>query len=110
MKKVCKIHGLFEFKERLDGSSRCRQCLIDAVSRRRRKLKLLAVDYKGGKCSVCGYKKCVDALEFHHLDPSKKDFGIGSGITKAWSKIKKELDKCELLCSNCHKELHSIPL
>lgn len=68
----------------------------------------MAVEYKGGKCSVCGYDRCADALEFHHLDPSQKDFGISSkGYTRSWDKVKEELDKCILVCSNCHREIHS---
>ena len=50
----------------------------------------------------------TDALEFHHLDPSQKDFGISSkGYTRSWDKVKEELDKCILVCSNCHREIHS---
>lgn len=77
------------------------------VTKRRKKLKLLAVAYKGGKCERCGYNKYVGALEFHHINPSQKDFGFSSkGITLSWEKMKKELDKCMLLCSNCHSEVH----
>lgn len=64
------------------------------------------VDYKGGACSICGYDKCISALEFHHLDPSKKDFGISNNIRTFNNKVKQELDKCIMVCSNCHKELH----
>lgn len=78
-----------------------------AVSNRRRKLKQLAVEYKGGKCQKCGYDKFVGALEFHHLNPAKKDFSIShDGHTMSWERLKIELDKCILLCSNCHKEEH----
>lgn len=69
-------------------------------------MKLKAVAYLGGKCNRCGYNKCVRALSFHHKDPSKKDFKFGSGAPKKWETIKKELDKCELLCANCHAEEH----
>jgi len=68
----------------------------------------MAIEYKGGKCSICGYGKCKDALEFHHLDSSKKDFGVSkSGLTRSWLRIKKEIDKCILVCANCHRELHN---
>lgn len=77
------------------------------VSAWRRRLKQKAVDYKGGKCERCNYNKCIAALEFHHTDPEKKDFSISSGgHTRAWDKVKEELDKCILVCSNCHKEIH----
>ena len=78
------------------------------VDRRRKALKQKAVDYKGGCCNICSYSKCIQALEFHHLDPGQKDFGISSsGTTKSWKRIKDELDKCVMLCSNCHKEVHA---
>ena len=77
------------------------------VSKKRKRLKEQAVEYKGGRCEQCGYNTCLSALEFHHLDTSKKDFGIAAnGYTRSWSKLKDELDKCILVCSNCHKEIH----
>ena len=67
----------------------------------------MAVEYKGGKCVRCGYKKCVRALEFHHLDPDGKDFPVSSrGACKSWERIKEELGKCILVCANCHAEIH----
>jgi hypothetical protein len=79
------------------------QCVIDW--RKRKKIEL--VKYKGGKCERCGYDKCMDALSFHHLDPSQKDFGI-SRKSYSIERLKKEVDKCILVCSNCHIELHYI--
>jgi len=85
-----------------------RDALIKAVAKRRKKLKILGVEYKGGRCQVCKYSKCIDALEFHHIDSSKKEFGIGDkGYTRSWDKVRKELDKCVLLCANCHREIES---
>ena len=72
----------------------------------RQKLKEKAIDYKGGCCQKCGYDRCNSALEFHHLDPNEKDFGIGSYSVLAWEKIKPELDKCIMVCANCHREIH----
>lgn len=78
-----------------------------ALQRRRQKIKQKALDYKGGGCQVCGYNRCARALEFHHLDPSQKDFGLGQkGYARSWDAVKIELDKCILLCSNCHAEEH----
>lgn len=71
--------------------------------RRRAKIKL--VEYKGGKCERCGYDKCIKALEFHHLNPKEKDFTI-SGKSWSFERLKKEVDKCILVCSNCHSEIH----
>ena len=85
-----------------------REALIKAVAKRRKKVKELAVEYKGGKCQLCDYSKCIDALEFHHLDSSKKEFGIGDkGYTRSWNKVRNELDKCIILCANCHREIAS---
>lgn len=85
-----------------------REYLIMAVARRRKRLRELAVEYKGGKCTFCGYNRCLNALDFHHLDAKKKEFGISKdGITRSWEKNKKELEKCILVCSNCHREIHA---
>lgn len=78
----------------------------DRVKKFRINLKKKAVDYKGGVCEKCGYNKCVWALEFHHKNPNEKDFQISKYGYLAWSLIEKELDKCILVCANCHRELH----
>ena len=82
---------------------RCNSCVVKR-SRHRRKEK--AVDYLGGKCVRCGYDACIAALQFHHKDCEEKDFNISHTIIKRWSDLKEELDKCELLCANCHAEEH----
>ena len=85
-----------------------RQYILKAVQRRREKVRLMTVSYKGGRCQVCGYDRCIEALEFHHLDPTQKDFGIShKGYTRSWEKVKEEVDKCILLCANCHREVHA---
>lgn len=105
--KECKHHGKTEFVRRVDGRYRCKKCAVESVQKRRNKLKELAVEYKGGKCQCCGYNKCICALEFHHLNGEEKEFSISAnGYTRKWETVKKELDKCILLCSNCHKEVH----
>lgn len=74
-----------------------------------RELKRKAVTYKGGKCEICGYSKCLAALTFHHILPEDKSFNISHVLRiLPWKLIKKELDKCFLLCANCHCEIHSI--
>lgn len=78
-----------------------------AVVKRRKKLKDMAIEYGGGKCQVCGYDRCKRALSFHHKEPSQKDFGLSSrGLTRSWEKTKIEIDKCILVCANCHMEIH----
>lgn len=77
----------------------------DSVVSWRKRTKIKLVEYKGGKCEKCGYDKFLQALEFHHLDPKEKDFTI-SGKSWSFEKLKTEVDKCILLCSNCHIEIH----
>ena len=77
------------------------------ISALRRAMKNQAVKELGGECEICGYNKCVDALEFHHEDPRQKEFKLGSGNTMSWKEYKAEALKCKLVCSNCHKEIHS---
>lgn len=78
--------------------------LKDKVARYRIERKYASVQLLGGKCSRCGYNKCYRALQFHHIDPSKKLFGLCDGHTRSWEKHKEELMKCILLCANCHAE------
>ena len=78
------------------------------VSERRRKLKRMGVELKGGKCQICGYCKCIGALDFHHIGEGSKSFDLSSrGLTRSWSRIKEEIDKCVLVCANCHREIHA---
>lgn len=79
----------------------------NAVAKRRKKLKQMVVEYKGGKCILCGYYKYAGAFDLHHTGDSKKEFGLSaSGLTRSWKRIKKEADKCILVCANCHREIH----
>ena len=88
-------------KDRRKYSDRA-EYLIKAVSKRRKKLKDMSIAYKGGKCHFCGYNKCQEAFDFHHL--GKKSFGLGQdGLTRSWDRTKKELDRCILVCANCHR-------
>jgi len=85
-----------------------REYIIKAVDKRRKLLKKKAVDYKGGRCISCGYDRCIQALEFHHVDLAKKDFGVSAkGYTRSWKKVQQELDRCILVCANCHREIHA---
>lgn len=74
--------------------------------RKRRKENL--INLFGGKCSLCGYNKCNEALEFHHINPDKKIYGLSSGgnCHKIEDDIA-EAKKCILVCANCHREIHS---
>jgi 5-methylcytosine-specific restriction endonuclease McrA len=75
------------------------------AQQRRQALRARALEYKGGKCVICGYDKCPAAMDMHHISDLSKEFNISSRMT-SWERIKKELDKCELLCSRCHREVH----
>jgi hypothetical protein len=86
--------------------SACRECLRKRTFDRHVTFKLNCVNYRGGKCEKCGYNKCISALDFHHKNPEEKDYDISSFRHKHWSLVKPELDKCDLLCRNCHAELH----
>jgi len=92
--------------KQLQGKNRTR-CNSCNTKIRRYRTKLKAIEYLGGKCNRCGYDKHPSALEFHHKNPAEKEFTIGNVANRAWDIIIKELDKCELICSNCHNIEHS---
>lgn len=83
-----------------------RQHNYQNVKTYRQQLKIKAIAYKGGKCVKCGYDKCVRSMDFHHRNPDEKEFSISQYSNFGWERIKKELDKCDLLCRNCHGEAH----
>jgi hypothetical protein len=68
-------------------------------------MKARIVEACGGKCSVCGYDKCITALEFHHPTDDKEG-GISEMLFKRFEVVLKEAKKCELLCCRCHREAH----
>lgn len=112
--KKCLSCGQFILASKKYCSDECRQMnrnslghinrSIYVISWRKR-TKLRAIEYLGGRCQICGYGKSTRALVFHHKNPSEKDFSI-SRVSKSWSTIQAELDKCILLCANCHAEAH----
>lgn len=88
-------------------SGLCKSCILESNTKRRQLVKQKCVDYLGGKCFKCGYNKCIAALEFHHLDPTEKDKDYVNNRLM-FDKLKPELDKCVLLCANCHREEHHL--
>lgn len=78
-----------------------------SVLNSRHRQKERAVYIMGGKCQICGYDKCNRALAFHHINPEEKEFQISIAQTKSWEKVKQELQKCILVCHNCHEEIHA---
>jgi len=85
----------------------CKTCRTEYATNRRQEIKLKAIEYKGGKCEDCdeSYDPCV--YDFHHLDPSEKEIAFGSSGGMSFDKLKPELDKCVLLCANCHRIRHA---
>lgn len=105
--KTKPIDEFYNRRNKKGNSPYCKPCTNIQVIDRQRTLKQLAINYKGGCCEKCGYNKYNGALEFHHLDPIQKDFTIANlKLTTFNETIKKELDKCILVCSNCHREIH----
>lgn len=102
----CPQHGATKHVVDKRGSYRCRRCRAEAVVRRRRKVKILVAE-AGGRCSICGYDRHVAALEFHHLDPNEKEFTLARRGAHSIGKLRAEVSKCVLLCSNCHAEVEA---
>jgi hypothetical protein len=103
--KTCHVEGESNFYKTMRWY--CKKCWnIKTARRTKDNVRVLKEEY-GGKCSKCGYDKCMDALQFHHLDPSKKEFSLGQKRQFTLSVLRKELEKCILVCANCHAEIHS---
>lgn len=102
MIKNCFKHGETEF-----GKYGCKKCNYEFLDNARRRYKHLLIEYKGSICEKCGKKFRDEVFDFHHVNPKEKEFGIGSFKVLNLEKLKKEADKCMLLCSNCHRELHA---
>jgi len=110
--KCSLVKPVEDFYKRTDRPDRtyseCKDCLNARSLNRKRELKFRAVEYKGGKCEKCGYNSYLGALEFHHTDPSEKDFHLSTKTRVVFDDaIRQELDKCSLLCANCHREEHA---
>ena len=104
----CGHHGLTKFVLEGRGYFRCMKCRRVRVSEWRRRLKRRLVEEAGGACIICGYDRCVAALQFHHLDPGTKRFALSrESVTRSFAEAQEEAGKCVLLCSNCHAEVES---
>ena len=104
----CKItQELKNFYKRKRGGYKnwCKKCLIEYNPIINYKNKIKAIEYKGGQCSICGYNKCYWSMHFHHTNPNTKEFNLNRMWRKKWDNIVLELEKCILLCSNCHGEV-----
>lgn len=109
MDRKCPKHGVVEhFARKDDGYYRCGKCSSDHVVANRRRKKARLVELFGGKCALCGYKKYMGALDFHHKDPTKKSFALSvKGLCYSWDSVLREARKCVVLCKNCHAEVEA---
>lgn len=104
--RLCSKHGSTTFVLVRSGHYRCRRCRHDAVMRWRRAARAALIREAGGRCMACGYDAYFGALQFHHLDPTQKAFGLSSrGFTRSLDRMRQEARKCVLLCANCHAEV-----
>jgi predicted HNH restriction endonuclease len=115
MLRVCKKCGeekpLESFKEHKQCKHgreyTCTACTTNRLSDRRRAKKRRAIEYLGGACNHCGGVFHPAVYDFHHIDPTEKEADPGSLMGRKWERIKQELDKCLLLCANCHRMEHA---
>lgn len=105
--KIKKKLSYFYVSKKGKIHSWCRECNNKESYSKQTSIKSKAVNYKGNMCNLCSYNKYNGALEFHHLNTNNKDFNISDLRTYSWEKLKNELDKCVLLCANCHREIHA---
>jgi hypothetical protein len=84
-----------------------KQCPACKSKKQRHEKKEKAIKYLGSECKACGYKKCSQAFDFHHVDPNEKELTLSGNWEKSWNTIEKEIKKCILLCCRCHRELHA---
>lgn len=90
--------------------SYCKQCSHKRITIKGKQIKMKMVEYKGGKCLDCKLsagENNVCVFDFHHLDPKTKDVNYNTIRWKKWETITKELDKCVLVCANCHRLRHA---
>lgn len=117
-KKICVtcnqeklINEFYQQKGRKNGTSQCRLCFNKYCNSRWVSRKIQSIEYKGNSCVDCGisyptYPYVI--FDFHHLNPEEKDVDWGKLRLRSWDKITHELDKCVLLCSNCHRIRHNV--
>lgn len=104
----CDRHGVTEFVLEGRGYYRCKRCRSAAVSRRRRTIKRQLVEEAGGACVLCGYSRWRGALQFHHVESHSKEFHLAQGgYSRSIARSRAEMQKCVLLCANCHSEVEA---
>lgn len=112
--KICKIDKIitdFYKKDNLRYHTYCKKCSTIYHKRRLSEVKIKMILYKGGKCEKCKIsleESHYSIFDFHHIDPSQKDPKFTGIKSRKWSKIENEINKCQLLCSNCHRMEHAM--
>ena len=104
--KKLPIDNFYLRKNRKIYRTDCNKCHVEKI-RLIQKQKLKYIQEYKVECCTCGYSKCKEALDLHHKDPNKKEYQPNKLINYSYKKIKKELEKCIVLCANCHRELHA---
>lgn len=107
LQQIADIFGCNKKTARYHLSENNKKCTVRASTERKKQKVVDIKNLRGGKCQNCNYNKCFGALEFHHINPLEKEFGVSK--TKGLSPIKlvEEINKCLLLCANCHREFHA---
>lgn len=108
--KYCKECNSHKYNDEFYSNTypTCKICARARIVVRRRENRIKLLELFGDKCSICGYDKCLDALQFHHIDDSSKLFTISNKLAYNLEQLIPEAKKCILLCANCHIERHSI--
>lgn len=106
IERECIRHGRTEFAIEGRGYYRCKRCRGEQVVRHTRTIKETLVAEVGGACALCGYARCLSALDFHHVGTARKRPRIGeNGVSPSIAGVRREASRCVLLCSNCHAEV-----
>lgn len=109
MDKKCPKHGFCEFKLEKQNKNysrwRCVKCAYNRQMKYYKNTKIKLVEACGGECKICGYSRCMNAMEFHHLDREKKEFKLSRKISL--KRRLKEAKKCLLVCCRCHREIEA---
>lgn len=107
--KITEMRKRYEMSLSPDKKELLKAGCAARAKKRGRERKIRVVEFLGGKCKSCGLVDCPAVYDFHHRDPSTKEFSIAKLCGRPWNKIlEAELQKCDLLCANCHRKVHYI--
>jgi len=103
--RSCGLEGAENFYK--NAKYQCKSCWNKRTYQSARDKLDQLLDERGGRCERCGYDSCRAALQWHHVDPNEKEFGIGNRRGLPIEQLRAETAKCQLLCANCHCEVHA---